>query len=183
MSKLIILLASFFLFIQGCSQKSDRISGSLTSASGGPPGSTPVPTATPRPTATPTPVPTSTPTPGPTATPTPVPTSTPVQTPTPTPKPTATPTPMPTTTPGPTPTPTGTPRVQLTWTAVAGQQTGFYIEQSTDGITFTQIQTIPSPTTTTTVTGLTAGQKYYFRIRAYNSLGSSPYTTVVSIQL
>ena len=62
-----------------------------------PPTATPVPTATatPVPTATPTPVPTATPTPLPTATPTPTPTATPTPTPAPTATPTATPTPVP----------------------------------------------------------------------------------------
>jgi predicted phage tail protein len=71
--------------------------------------------------------------------------------------------------------------VQLSWTASSGGASGYVIEQSTDNVLFTQIQTLNLPSTTTTVVGLTRGRTYYFRIRAYNSVGNSDYSTVVSV--
>ena len=69
----------------------------------------------------------------------------------------------------------------LRWSSQAGQQLGFLIEQSKDGISFSQIQTVLDSINNVTITGLLTGQKYFFRIRSYNSFGNSPYTTVVSV--
>ena len=70
--------------------------------------------------------------------------------------------------------------VQLSWVASTDLPTGYLIEQSTNGTTFTQVSTAASGTTTVMVSGLTRGQTYYFRMRASNSGGDSPYTPIVS---
>jgi hypothetical protein len=69
----------------------------------------------------------------------------------------------------------------LSWTAQAGQQLGFLIEQSKDGLSFSQIQTVLDGINNVTITGLLAGQKYFFRVRSYNLTGDSPYSTVVNV--
>lgn len=73
--------------------------------------------------------------------------------------------------------PTG-PHMQLNWKSNVGEQQGFYIEQSTDGVSYTQIQDIPDGVNTTNV-NVTRGQMYYFRMRGYNQAGPSAYSTIV----
>lgn len=70
------------------------------------------------------------------------------------------------------------PHMQLSWKSNVGEQQGFYIEQSTDGVSYTQIQDIPDGVNTTNV-NVTRGQMYYFRIRGYNQAGPSAYSTIV----
>ena len=71
-------------------------------------------------------------------------------------------------------------QIQLSWNANAGAQSGFYLETSRDGVSFQQSQQVLDPTNTAIISGLISGQKYYFRVRAYNQVGDSPYTAVVS---
>ena len=71
------------------------------------------------------------------------------------------------------------PQVNLTWTASSGSPHDYYIEQSSDGTNFVQVQT--STTASASILGVTAGSTYYYRIRAHNSGGVSAYTSAVSI--
>jgi len=157
-------------------------------AGGGGPTPTPTPTLTP--TGTPTPTPTITPTPTPTLSPTSTSTLTPTAAVTPTPTPTPTITPTPTLTPTPNPgvptAPTnlrgtavsGT-RIDLAWVDTSNNETGFGIERSTNGTTFTEVATVGANVTSYSDTGLTSKTFYYYRVRAYNSIGSSGYSNVV----
>ncbi len=170
------------------------------------PTATPVPpTATRTPTATPTPVPpTATPTATRTATPVP-PTATPTSTPaiptvTPTAPPTSTPTPTPvpptaTPTRTPTPTPGALPaspssltataisrsRIDLAWQDNSSNETGFQIERSRSGGSFSLIATTGAGATSySNTSGLTPSKTYSYRVRAINSVGSSPYSNTAS---
>lgn len=99
--------------------------------------------------------------------------------PTPTPgSPTPTPTPA---TPTPTPTPCQTPsppsglscttisssQINLGWTDTSNNETGFRIERSPDGVTFTEVATLGANATTYSSQGLTPGTQYYYRVRSY----------------
>jgi hypothetical protein len=68
-------------------------------------------------------------------------------------------------------------QIQLAWTAVSGAS-GYVIERSLNGTTWSQVGSVG--TTSFTNTGLTAGAKYYYRIRAYTSGGKGAYSITVS---
>lgn len=70
--------------------------------------------------------------------------------------------------------------VQLNWVANAGEQTGFTIQQSTDGITYSNVQTLSEPARSAVVS-VTRGQTYYFKVQGFNSIGPSPATTNVTV--
>ena len=69
-------------------------------------------------------------------------------------------------------------KVLLTWVDNSGNETGFRIERSTDGQTFTEIGTVGANITTFTNTGINAnkGTRLYYRVRAYNNGGNSGYS-------
>ncbi len=76
--------------------------------------------------------------------------------------------------------------VALNWTSNSPTATGFYVERSTNGTTWTQIGTVARTTLTTytyTNTGLTRRRTYQYRIRAYGASGGvtvySPYSATV----
>lgn len=71
--------------------------------------------------------------------------------------------------------------VGLSWTDT-GTESGFYLERSIGNNTsFAVIATLPANTTTFTNTGLTANSQYYYRVRAFNAKGLSPYTSELSV--
>lgn len=63
-------------------------------------------------------------------------------------------------------------QINLSWTNVANE-TGYRIERSSDGVNWGQIYTTLADVTTFQDTGLAAGTKYYYRVSAYNTGGSS----------
>lgn len=67
--------------------------------------------------------------------------------------------------------------MRLTWTDNASTETGFKIEQSADGSTYTQIDTTTANIATYSITSLTCNTLYYFRVRAFNTGGNSDYST------
>jgi hypothetical protein len=109
--------------------------------------------------------------------------------PTPTPTPTATPTPTPTPTATPLPTPrapsnlvataVGCLDIKLSWKDNSTNETGFKIERSLDGFNFNQINTVGQNVTTYQDHLGTSGLRYY-RVRAYNGAGNSPYSNIAS---
>jgi len=70
--------------------------------------------------------------------------------------------------------------IQLKWTDNSSDETGFYIESSTNGTTYSVIATVDANTTTYVHAGLPQVTKYYYRIRAFNATLTSPYSSVFS---
>ncbi len=66
--------------------------------------------------------------------------------------------------------------VTLVWTDNSDNETGFQIERSTDGVSYTQLNSIPANTTTYVNGKLKKGKHYYFRVRAFNTHGESKYS-------
>ncbi len=73
--------------------------------------------------------------------------------------------------------------IELTWqdnSTYPNKASGFDIEQSTDGVHFTQVATASAGTTSYTVGGLQTSTAYTFRIRAFNNIGNSAYSNTAS---
>ena len=72
-------------------------------------------------------------------------------------------------------------RIDLAWTDQSGNETGFKIERKTGNTgTYAQIATVGANVTAFASTGLSANTKYYFRVRANNAGGNSPYSNAVA---
>ncbi len=71
-------------------------------------------------------------------------------------------------------------QINLTWTDNANNESGFKIERSLDGSSFTQIATVGANVTSYNNTGLAESTTYYYRVRSYNSSGDSAYTNTAS---
>jgi hypothetical protein len=73
-------------------------------------------------------------------------------------------------------------QINLQWTDNSNNETGFIIERSTDGITFTSIFTTGSNVTRYSNNGLTANSFYHYRVRAYNGAGTSANSNVIRVK-
>jgi PKD repeat protein len=71
------------------------------------------------------------------------------------------------------------PKVTLQWTDNASNESGFKLERSGDGRTFTQIATLGPNVTTYTDSGV--NRTTYYRVRAYNSAGNSAYSNTLRV--
>ncbi|HSZ59475.1 MAG TPA: DUF4082 domain-containing protein, partial [Tepidisphaeraceae bacterium] len=71
-------------------------------------------------------------------------------------------------------------QINLSWTDNSNNETGFLIERSTNGVTFTQIASLAANTTSYSDTGLAASTQYTYRVRATNSAGNSAYSNTAS---
>ena len=71
-------------------------------------------------------------------------------------------------------------QIDLNWVDNSNNEDGFQIERSTDGTNFVQIIAVGADVTTYSDTGLNSGATYYYRVRAYNSYGSSSYTATAN---
>lgn len=69
-------------------------------------------------------------------------------------------------------------QIQLNWIDGSENETGFVIERGTNGANFSQIATVAANVTQYNNTGLPASTRYYYRVRAFNEVGSSGYTNV-----
>ncbi|HWW77887.1 MAG TPA: S8 family serine peptidase [Pyrinomonadaceae bacterium] len=68
-------------------------------------------------------------------------------------------------------------QINLTWGDNSNDETGFRVESSTDGVNFTLAQNAGMNAKSYSWTGLSAGKKYYFRVRAFSANGNSAYTS------
>ncbi len=70
----------------------------------------------------------------------------------------------------------------MTWKDNSNNELGFYVERSTNGgDTWTQIAQTAANTATYRNTGLTTKTTYWYRVRAFNASGTSPYSNVLSV--
>lgn len=75
-------------------------------------------------------------------------------------------------------------QVTLTWQDNSSDELGFQIERKTGpGGTYRQIATVGPNVTSYTDTGLRKGTTYYYRARAYNSSGYSPYSPEIHFEM
>src|SRR5207248_6476136 len=74
-----------------------------------------------------------------------------------------------------------TTQINLSWSDNSNNETGFIVERSPDGTdTWTQVGTPAANATTFQNTGLTAGTKYFYRVRATNGGTDSANSTVAN---
>jgi hypothetical protein len=73
-------------------------------------------------------------------------------------------------------------QIDLKWTDNATNESAYVVERSTNGSAGWTVltSTLAANTTSYRATGLSASTTYYFRVKATNAAGSSPYTNVAS---
>jgi hypothetical protein len=71
-------------------------------------------------------------------------------------------------------------QINLSWTDMSDDETGFAVERSADGATCTPVATVGANVQTYANTGLPAETKYYYRVKAVNSTGESGYTNTAN---
>ena len=71
----------------------------------------------------------------------------------------------------------------LTWTDNATDESGYHVERSADGVSFSLVVTLSAESTSYLVAGLPAGSRSSFRVRAFNPAGASPYSNVAGTVL
>ena len=69
-------------------------------------------------------------------------------------------------------------QISLTWTDNSLTENNYRIEQSpVDDLHFVEIYVTAANATSYSATGLSEGTKYYYRVRAYNSIATSAYSS------
>ena len=69
-------------------------------------------------------------------------------------------------------------QINIYWADNSSNETGFKIERKTGSSgTYSQVGTVGGGVKTYSDTGLTCGSTYYYRVRAYNTIGDSSYTS------
>lgn len=72
-------------------------------------------------------------------------------------------------------------KVTIGWTDNASNETGFKVQRSPDGVTFTEIATLGADTRSFADATVASRTSYYYRVRAYNSVGASAYSSTVKV--
>lgn len=70
--------------------------------------------------------------------------------------------------------------INLGWTDNSNNETGFDVERSTDNVSWTALTTVGSNIRSYSNSALAGSTRYYYRVRARNSAGSSAYSNVAS---
>ncbi len=72
--------------------------------------------------------------------------------------------------------------LMLAWVDTTSSASGYVVQRSTDGASFSQVASLGSTAISFTDSGLAAGTVYYYRVYAYNSAGNSGYSNMASAQ-
>ncbi len=75
------------------------------------------------------------------------------------------------------------PQALLTWTDNSTNESGFVIERSVNGGTFSVLGQVGAGIVSFTDTSITAGSTFTYRVKAVNSAGSSAYSNTASVSL
>ena len=71
-------------------------------------------------------------------------------------------------------------QINLSWLDVATDETGFEVEQSTDGTKFVKVGDLPANTISYQDKSLKPATKYWYRVRSKNASGASAYSNVAN---
>ncbi|GGH22996.1 hypothetical protein GCM10007423_05210 [Dyadobacter endophyticus] len=71
-------------------------------------------------------------------------------------------------------------QINLTWLDLASDESGFEVEQSTDGTKFVKVADLPANSITYQDKGLKSASKYWYRVRAKNASGASAYSNTAN---
>jgi fibronectin type 3 domain-containing protein len=72
-------------------------------------------------------------------------------------------------------------QVDLAWSDNSNNETSFKIERGTDGINFSQIDTVGADVTAYSDTTVAESTAYYYRVRASNAFGDSAYSNTANV--
>jgi hypothetical protein len=72
-------------------------------------------------------------------------------------------------------------QVNLTWTDNANNESGYIIQRSTNGSSWTQIGKVGAGVTTFSDTTVSKRKTYYYRVCAYNGIGNSGYSNAAKV--
>lgn len=71
--------------------------------------------------------------------------------------------------------------VSLAWADNAGNETGYDVERSGDGVTYARVASLGADARSFADAGVSASRNYFYRVRAFNSVGFSAYSNSVSV--
>jgi peptidyl-Asp metalloendopeptidase len=72
--------------------------------------------------------------------------------------------------------------VTVGWTDNSTNETGFKVQRSPDGVTFTEIASVGADTRSYQDVSVSALTTYYYRVRAFNSAGGSAFSNTASVK-
>jgi M6 family metalloprotease-like protein len=71
-------------------------------------------------------------------------------------------------------------RIDISWQDNADSENGFRVERASDGVSFSEIATLPADSTAYSDNGLTPNTTYSYRVRAFNAVGNSAYSNTAA---